>query len=424
MKLSTSTTTKLLAALICLLGSISQCYAQALELEPNDSCAGAQDFGSIPVPFVVDGLLGSPDIDFFRVSGAPGEALVADLEGEPTGAGTLSDPYLGLFDSGCSLLAVNDDSGSFNSHLAFSVPVDGVFILAASSCCDSDFTGNGGSEGTYQLAISPLPPSISSISGRVVDLYSGAPLSGSDPPFASVELRRCAGDECFESVGFKSTDSDGRFEFTRDDIFDGLLPAGTYAVTASASEYESGTSGPFDVGGDEDFDRGDIPLSPPPVIFSDIQACDDFPDAGGTCEYSVKIENNTPSRLRGLAWSRVEGSFIGSRVGFTTFEATRSGGYLSARRERVYARPFSADVVRFRFAIPSSVQNGAFFCTRLFFGLDPDPLVNTVREGDLFCVSKNATGFDVLSDTESRKIFQSIKQESRAFRGRRPVIKP
>src|SRR5919106_935115 len=107
-----------------------------------------------------------PDVDFFRFSATPGAQLVADHEGQATGAGTLGDPFLGLFDSGCNLLTLNDDTETLNSRLSFDVPPDGIFILAASSCCDGEFTGNGGSSGTSQLTISPPPPSIGSISGR------------------------------------------------------------------------------------------------------------------------------------------------------------------------------------------------------------------------------------------------------------------
>ena len=84
-----------------------------------------------------------------------------DLEGANTGKGTLPDPFLGLFDSNCNLLALNDDNnGNFNSRLIFFIPPDGVFVLAATSFGDSSFTGAGAFSGSYQLTIAPATPHI------------------------------------------------------------------------------------------------------------------------------------------------------------------------------------------------------------------------------------------------------------------------
>ena len=130
----------LLAISVVMIGFSSQAFAQAVEVEPNDPCTEAQDIGPIDVTgtFSVQGSLDTPpedpDVDFFRFSATPGAQVVADHEGQTTGAGTLSDPFLGLFDSGCNLLASNDDTIGLNARLSFDVPSDGVFILAASSC--------------------------------------------------------------------------------------------------------------------------------------------------------------------------------------------------------------------------------------------------------------------------------------------------
>jgi hypothetical protein len=151
------------------------------------------------------------------------------------------------------LLKSNDDSGAGqNSRLRFTVPADGVFVLAASSCCDNQFTGAGSDSGTYELTTSPAPPSIGSIAGRIVDALTGQPLPGNAPPFAFVGLLPCNGDDCFEVVNSQDTDGQGQFRFDRD--FEGeLLPVGTYQVSVSANEFQQAQTDPFEVGEGKDF---------------------------------------------------------------------------------------------------------------------------------------------------------------------------
>ncbi|MGH9891228.1 MAG: PKD domain-containing protein [bacterium] len=131
-------------------------------MEPNDACVTPQDFGTITLPFTFDGSLdGTPfptgDVDFFRFAGTPNTTVRVDLEGQATGKGTLGDPFLGFFDSGCNLIAVNDDNGmNLNSRLAITIPGDGVFILAVTRCCDFGFDQGG--NGSYQLNIQEILP--------------------------------------------------------------------------------------------------------------------------------------------------------------------------------------------------------------------------------------------------------------------------
>jgi hypothetical protein len=408
-----------------MIGFSSQAFAQAVEVEPNDPCTEAQDIGPIDVTgvFSVQGSLDTPpeepDVDFFRFSATPGAQVVANDEGQDTGAGTLPDPLLGLFDTDCNLLASDDDAGvGFNSRLRFDVPPDGVFVLAAASFPDGGFTGDGGSSGTYLLTISPPPPPIGSISGRIVDARTGEPLPGNEPPFAFAELLLCEGDFC-ESVSFQSADGEGRFRFERD-FNDQPLPVGTYQVVASANEFEPAQTDQFEVGEGEDFDVGDIPLQPVPISFSDIQPCEDLLPQGDICRYSVQVTNNTDAPVRGLAWSLVDGFGLLSSLGFTTFEASTRGGSLQAIRERLELAPFGEATLEFQFSLPAFVL-GAEFCTRAFIGVDPSPLVTTVRESFLFCIVGSATGFEVMSESESQKIFQSLSRKSRSSPEKRPV---
>lgn len=404
-----------LLAILCLAGSLSsQAFAQATDTEPNNSCPAAQDIGAIHVntPFTVVGSLDTPpevpDVDFFRFSATQGASFVADLAGADTGQGTLPDPFLGLFDSDCSFIDFNDDAGSLNSRLQFVVPADGVVILAASSCCDELFVGAGGSSGTYDLTVSPAPPSppaIGSIAGRVIDATTGEPL------FGTVELLRCEPD-CFESVRSQFTDSEGRFLFTADE-FGNPLAVGTYQVGAFVDQFEEKATAPFDVAEGEDFDVGGIALARPPIFISDIQPCEDL--QGGRCLYSVTVRTNTNAPVQGLAWSPVDASGLGSSLA-TTFEATTAppGGSRQVIRARVALNPSGEQVIHFRFRVPS-LMVGAEFCPRVFLGVNPNPLVNPVAFAT-FCITASGTGFKVMSESESQKLFRSRSERTEMLR--------
>lgn len=134
----------------------------ATETEPNNTCSTAQDLGAPSLPLSLAGSLdGVPypggDVDFVRLAATPNASVRVDLEGQGTGKGTLGDPFLGFFDSGCNLLATNDDGGgNLNSRLDITIPSDGIVILAATRCCDSGFDQGGG--GTYELTITEIVP--------------------------------------------------------------------------------------------------------------------------------------------------------------------------------------------------------------------------------------------------------------------------
>jgi hypothetical protein len=252
---------RLFAGVIMVLAAAFSSAAWAQEIEPNQPCESAQVFGFTDLPVSVFGALSptdtSTDVDFFRFTLTPGDVVRADLEGASTGQGTLGDPFLGLFDAACELVALNDDSGSLNSRLGFVVPADGIVILGVTACCDGVFEGGG--EGSYLLSLSRLD-AIDSISGRITDGDTGTGLSGQEFPFASVQLQRCDDFGCFEFVGFQQADSDGLFEFTSDQ-FGNVLTADTYQVQASAAGFDGFMIGPFGVTEGEALELGDLTLN-------------------------------------------------------------------------------------------------------------------------------------------------------------------
>lgn len=233
----------------------------AQEVEPNQPCTQAQDFGAVTFPFSLAAELlpigGIADIDFFRFSAPAGTFVRADHQGASFGNGTLPDPLLGLFDANCILINENDDSGSLDSRLFFTVPQDGTFILAATSFPDFSYLGAGA--GTYRLSMS-LAESIDSISGRLVSDRDGSPVPGSEPFFAGVQLFRCFDGQCFEFVNFQSPDENGEFRFESN--FNGdRLQAGTYQLFVNANGFEFFQSEPFDVPANAVFDLGEIVLT-------------------------------------------------------------------------------------------------------------------------------------------------------------------
>jgi hypothetical protein len=380
-------------------GNIPMVFGQGLEEEPNHPCPSAQNFGAIALPFTLDGSLDSTpeslDVDFFRFTGTPGSVVKVDLEGQATGKGTLGDPFLGFFDAGCNLIALNDDFRSLNSRLVLTIPVDGVFILGVTFCCDYGFLGGG--VGTYQLTITPII-AIGSISGRVVDAVTGDPLPGGTDPFAFVQLLHCEDFGCFE-VNAQPADTEGRFQFNRD--FSGQpLEVGTYQVVAFANQYQRGQTDPFGVAEGEDRDVGDVPLQPFPVQLSNIVPCENLPPEGGRCQYSVRVTNRLATRLDGEAWSLVQGFPIGSFTDFTNFQVKN---LQPLRLESQESRD-----VRFEFRVPSKVRDGASICTNVLVGQRPEAFFDTVGATFLFCISKGTIGFSVMPGNEAQQMSRQL----------------
>ncbi len=362
----------------------------ATENEPNNSCLTAQNVAAVPLPFILDGNLDSsqsPDVDFFRFEGIPGAEVIVDLAGAPTGQGTLSDPFLGFFDSNCSLLALNDDSTSLNSHLEITIPADGVYILGATVCCDGEFVGGG--EGSYQLTVTPVAL-IGSIRGRVTGM-AGTPLRGDVEPFAFVRLLQCGDFNCFDVNG-QATDGDGRFLFDSDANGEPLR-AGSYQIVVSAHQYRVGQTEQFAVGEAEQYDIGDFALAPFPVVFSNARPCV-VPARGGTCEYSVKITNGLSTRLSGKAWSMASGSGIGSPVNFTAFQTNTPA--------TVTLDPGRSTTLRFRFRVPGSVVNGASICGLVYVGQNTSPFFAPVGLNVVFCLTKGEGGFTLMPPPEAQ----------------------
>lgn len=388
--------------------------ALAQEVEPNDICPG-QHLGMPTLPSSVAGSLDTPpdvaDVDFFRFDFTPGDELVADLEGEPTGAGTLSDPLIGLFDADCNLIRVDDDGrGNLNSRLIVQVPDDGVVILAATSYADLDFEGRGFSSGTYTLKIAEAPALIHSITGRLLDAQDGQPITGDDPAFATVALARCAGGDCRE-VAYEVTDADGQFTF--DGEVHGLR-AGRYQLAASADGYEDGrrrVSERFHVGGGERHDFGDFRLEPNELQISGIELCHRVPAEGGVCTYSLEMRNRGDTPFSGRVWSLVEYALPGADLNYAFQVGT--GNAHTPQPRYVWVEPEHAVRVTFYLPIPPAwpaLEDGGLACISAGIGRAPFAVHNVTAAVFIGCLTQAASGLEWIPPDETRSQLKASRK--------------
>jgi len=370
------------ASLFFLAPALAQQY---VEVEPNDSCVSAQYIGMPPsFPSSVTGELEYAgeqpgDVDFFVFEAPEGLRLRAGLRGAATGSGTLNDPFLGLFDAACNLIAFNDDFGSLNSRIDFEVPPGGTFILAASGCCDYNFDGGHDQNGTYRLRVFEPPVPVQAIVGRIVDAVSGEPLAGNAPPYPNVQLVLCNQDGCYQDLHNLPPDEFGVFRFETNGSGNPLDP-GQYLVRVWAGEYQPAEVGPFQAVSAEVVDLGDIALQPPPFVFEKIIPCADITANGGRCKFTVDIRNNTASAVKGLGWGVVSTWGGTSPLGYSLFQADGSNA------TPVKAR--STSTMRLSFNVPAGVADGTFMCVDGWFSNRDTEYFGTLRAEPLFCVSK------------------------------------
>ncbi|MCA8932948.1 MAG: PPC domain-containing protein [Rhodospirillaceae bacterium] len=108
--------------------------------------------GRVMVPGQITGNLeNGNDEDWFAVQLNAGQTITISLEGQPTNAGSLSDPLLGVYDGYGNQIDRNDDGGQgFNSLLTFTAPQSGTYFLGAGSF--------GNNAGTYMMRVTGQQP--------------------------------------------------------------------------------------------------------------------------------------------------------------------------------------------------------------------------------------------------------------------------
>ena len=159
----------------------------------DDFPSNAGTGGRLNVPGAVTGNLeNGNDEDWFAVQLQGGVAYTFDMEGQPTGRGSLSDPLLHLYDGFGNQVGRNDDGGQgFNARLTYTAPSSGTYFVGARSF--------GNNAGTYSLSASgaggPVTvddfPSNAGTSGRlsIPGAVTGNLENGSDEDWFAVQLQ-------------------------------------------------------------------------------------------------------------------------------------------------------------------------------------------------------------------------------------------
>ncbi len=122
---------------------------ESTDLAADTATTGAVEVGGSATGEVEIG----GDRDWYAVALEAGRTYRIDLEGSPTGAGTLSDPYLrGVYDAEGNLISgtPDDDGGwSYNSRVTFTPDAAGIYYISAGAY-DSVV-------GTYRVSVTEQP---------------------------------------------------------------------------------------------------------------------------------------------------------------------------------------------------------------------------------------------------------------------------
>ena len=141
------------------------------DLPSDTSTPGEVDVGGS----VTGNIDAARDHDWFAVELEAGREYQIDLEGSPTGRGTLEDPWLpGIYDSsGTQIPDTEDDDGgeNLNSRMLFTPDATGTYYVAAAEANDTN-------TGTYTLSVRDVsPPATPHLEGDT-DLAGNANTTG------------------------------------------------------------------------------------------------------------------------------------------------------------------------------------------------------------------------------------------------------
>jgi hypothetical protein len=124
---------------------------------------------TISLPHIINGRIGKPgEIDVFRVEGAPGQLLVAEIQARRLGSRL--DSRLTITDASGTVLGSNDDmdvppagvgsaggvgllTDNADSYLRITLPASGMYCVRVADAC-----GKGGEEFGYRLRLSAPRP--------------------------------------------------------------------------------------------------------------------------------------------------------------------------------------------------------------------------------------------------------------------------
>jgi hypothetical protein len=141
----------------------------------NSLTDGTHPFGVLGATGAATGTLErTGDHDWFRVQLVAGTMYVINLQGQYTGAGTLQDPYLRVYNSTGGFVAENDDvgGGNLDSRLTFSSTTTGTYYLDAGAFADSY-------AGTYRISVNGAADDFANSLNDVAHPFGSVPINGS-----------------------------------------------------------------------------------------------------------------------------------------------------------------------------------------------------------------------------------------------------
>ena len=151
-------------------------YTLSVKDVSDDHAAGTGTSGTVAVGGSARGHIETPgDRDWFAVNLEAGKRYRIDLEGSPTGDGTLSNPYLrGVHDADGALIAGTWDNSGWagrNSRVFFTAGEDGTYYIAAGAYANWHL-------GTYTLSVTEVPDDHAAGTGTSATVAVGGSATG------------------------------------------------------------------------------------------------------------------------------------------------------------------------------------------------------------------------------------------------------
>ena len=128
-------------------------FPNVLEQEPNNELKQATAT-ELTLPVAFNGIIAQKgDQDWFRFKAGKGQ--VFDVRVHAQAIRSPLDSVLNLYNASGGSIAGNDDSGSSDSYIRFSVPADGDYLLRV-----TDHLGRGGPDYTYRVELTEVRPGV------------------------------------------------------------------------------------------------------------------------------------------------------------------------------------------------------------------------------------------------------------------------
>jgi hypothetical protein len=336
---------RLVGVLLCLSGLAAAPAMATGDKEPNNLCSLPQSVGKLSDASII-GTVPQYDSDFFLVKAQAGAQLefVAVGQDNGSGYGLLPYPLVGIYDSGCNLIASSGDyyqTAIAKTH--FTVPADGKYVVELASCCS---LGGGNYQGDYLATVAAyVPPP--KISGHVTDI-NGNPLS-----YGYATLYHCpSGDYelCTVEYVFSTAVESGAYSLTSES----LVVGDAYQV--AAQDYYGGppSRSPVFVLTQADMSF-DLRALPQPVAIPEVSWSDGSVPDGGSAQLLTRLTNQTDEVEKIDVWLSISMVGMGSEMPYSRYQ---QGKPASTKPLTVTLNPRQSKNVSLSFTAPKNALSG------------------------------------------------------------------